>query len=249
MQKIKTFAIIPARLESTRLPGKLLRDLCGKPLLQRVFENATSMGIFDRIYVATDSNEIEKRCTEFSCPVIKTSPDHSSGTSRIAEACQSLPEADLIINIQGDEPFIRKEQLSSLINGLANQDECQIGTLVYPSHNFEESLDPNIVKAVKDHQNHALYFSRYSIPYVRDGKKEGVWLHHLGVYGFKRRFLEAYPHLKDCELERREKLEQLKFLTNGYKILLVETLEKTVGIDTLEDFEKAQEIISKSKHS
>ncbi len=233
-------AIIPARLESTRLPKKLLLDLCGKPLIQRVVENTLQMQLFDAVYVATDSEIIANVCSSFGCPVIETRKDHLSGTSRLAEAITKIKHGKIIVNVQGDEPFVQKKQLQALIEHLEQSRNAEIATLVYPSDDFEESKNPNIVKAVSDHQNRALYFSRYPIPYRLDPTQKIKFLHHLGVYAYKRSFLKKYPSLKSCTLESTEKLEQLRFLTNAYKILLVETDQKTIGIDTLEDLEKAR---------
>lgn len=238
---MKKAAIIPARLESQRLPRKLLKPLLNKPLIQWVYENTKNFGVFDSIHVATDSKEIEKVCLDFGCKVIITGKDHESGTSRLSEAIKSI-EADIIVNIQGDEPFIKTHQINSLITNLISSENSSIATLVVPSKDYEGSCNPNIVKAVKDTDNNALYFSRLAIPYNRENPDNGQWFHHMGVYAYKRSFLENYPNLKESYLEKVEKLEQLKFLANGYKILLVETNEKTIGIDTEEDFKQALEI-------
>lgn len=243
-----TTAVIPARLSSTRLPGKLLLQLNGKSLLERVFDNINQFGLFDHIFVATDSPEIANECNKFKCPVIMTRKDHDSGTSRIAETVRYL-KGDIIVNIQGDEPFIKKNQLQTLIDKLRTNKDSLIGTLVFKSFDCEVSKNPNIVKAVSDINSHALYFSRYPVPYIRDDKDKSLyWLHHLGVYAFKREFLEKYSCLEDSYLEKSEKLEQLKFLANGYKILLVEVSEKTIGIDTKEDFENALNIIKTNEN-
>jgi 3-deoxy-manno-octulosonate cytidylyltransferase (CMP-KDO synthetase) len=235
----KTIAIIPARLESTRLPKKLLLDLCGKPLIQRVVENTLQMRLFDAVYVATDSKIIADVCASFACPVIETGP-HSSGTARLAEAITKIKPGKIIVNVQGDEPFLQKKQLQTLIQNLEKNKTAHIATLVTPSSNFEESQNPNIVKAVRDHHNKALYFSRHAIPYPRDPAQKPEYLHHVGVYAYRYSFLKKYPSLKPCSLESIEQLEQLRFLTNGYSILLVETQQKTIGIDTLEDLENAR---------
>ena len=240
METSHTVAIIPARLESTRLPRKLLKPLRGKPLLQRVYENTCRFDLFQAVYIATDSDEVLHAAASFGAKAIKTSPIHTSGTSRLAEAFKAIPEAEIFVNIQGDEPFLKKDQIERLISDFKNSPRAQIATLYFSSMDQTESFDPNIVKVVKNHQQEALYFSRYPIPYIRDKNPVGPWLHHIGVYAYRRSFLEIYPDLKECELEKKEKLEQLRFLTNGYKILLTESFEKTIGIDTQEDLLKAE---------
>ncbi|OVE73690.1 3-deoxy-D-manno-octulosonate cytidylyltransferase [bacterium B13(2017)] len=242
MKGLKIIGIIPARLESSRLSKKLLLEINKKTLIQRVYENSSNLKLFHEIYIATDSKEIEDTCYHFNANVIKTSNHHTSGTSRIAEAIKDI-SADIIVNIQGDEPFIIKNQIKSLIDSLIKSKFAEIATLYYPCSDYQLSKDPNIVKTVKDLNSYALYFSRNPIPFRRNENQNGTWLHHLGVYAYKRKFLEQYPFLKDCLLEQMEQLEQLRFLTNGYKILLVETKEPTLGIDTQEDFEKAKQII------
>ncbi|MBN2144217.1 MAG: 3-deoxy-manno-octulosonate cytidylyltransferase [Candidatus Aureabacteria bacterium] len=242
----KRSAVIPARLESTRLPGKLLLDLGGKSLIQRVFENARDFHLFDEIVIATDSQKIKETCEHFGARVLLTRCDHDSGTSRIAEIVGKL-NGEIIVNIQGDEPFLKKQQVSQLIEDLEMSPSCEIATLVYPSKDSKASRDPHIVKTVRDHLNRALYFSRYPIPFNRDPKQNISWLHHLGIYAFRRSFLQKYSDLLPCPLEQNEKLEQLRFLANGYDILLVETHEKTIGIDTQQDYRTAVHYIKKRK--
>ena len=239
----KVVAIIPARLESTRLNKKLLLDLKGKPVIQRVYDNINSFGLFSDIYVATDSSEIIEFCDNNHIKHIQTSSAHQSGTSRIAEASKEI-NADIIVNVQGDEPFISNESLKDLISALNQNTEALIATLIYASNNEKEANDPNIVKVVKDLNNYALYFSRLPIPFNRANPQNSIWFHHIGVYAYKQEFLSNYHSLKKCSLEETEKLEQLSFLTNGYKIMLVETFEKTLGIDTEDDLKKAIEILS-----
>lgn len=243
METSHTVAIIPARLESTRLPRKLLKPLSGKSLLQRVYENTCRFDLFQAVYIASDSDEVIKAADSFGAKSIRTSKTHTSGTSRLAEAFKAIPHAEIFVNIQGDEPFLKKDQIERLISDFKNNPDAQIATLYFSSMDPAESMDPNIVKVVKNHKQEALYFSRYPIPYIRDKNPTGPWLHHIGVYAYRRSFLEIYPTLKECELEKKEKLEQLRFLTNGYKILLTETFEKTIGIDTQEDFLKAEKFL------
>jgi len=234
----KVVAIIPARLESTRLNKKLLLDLKGKPVIQRVYDNINSFDLFNDIYIATDNSEIIDFCNKNGIKHLETSSAHQSGTSRIAEASK-LIDADIIVNVQGDEPFIIKSQIKDLISALSNNSSPLIATLIYKSSDLKDANDSNIVKVVKDKDDYALYFSRLPIPFNRTNPETGIWFHHIGVYAYKQEFLNNYTSLTTCALEKTEKLEQLKFLTNGYKIILVETKEKTLGIDTEEDLKKA----------
>jgi 3-deoxy-manno-octulosonate cytidylyltransferase (CMP-KDO synthetase) len=243
-----TVAVIPARLESVRLPRKPLLDLCGKPLIQRVYENAVSLGIFESVSVATDSDEIFDVCSRFGCPVLRTRSSHRSGTSRVSEAVARI-SGDWIVNIQGDEPFLAREPVHALVEELRNRPGVSIATLVYPSADRTLAADPNTVKAVADRRGNALYFSRHPIPFFRGKDAAGSWLLHAGIYAFRRGFLENFDRLETCELERAEKLEQLRFLSNGWKILLVRSGRPSRGIDTPSDLESARRRIREDSHA
>jgi len=236
--------IIPARYQSTRFPGKPLAILNGKPMIQRVYENAAKA--LDRVCVATDDDRIFEKVKEFGGNVVKTLATHQSGTDRCAEAANLLSEAssfDVVINIQGDEPFIRPEQINRLKHCFG-EDDVEIATLVKKIEETEELLNPNRPKVVLDKQKNALYFSRQPIPYVR-GHEEKNWLiqntfwAHIGMYAFKTKVLQQLTKLPQGILEKAESLEQLRWLENGYKIKTAETDFQSIGIDTPEDLNAA----------
>ncbi len=243
--QMKFIVIIPARFASVRFPGKPLADLQGKALIQHVYEQAVK--VFEEVFVATDDERIMKAVDGFGGRSIMTSPLHPSGTDRCAEAIRIIyPEgaaSDIVVNIQGDEPFIRAEQLR-LLSGCFADDSTQIATLANPISAKDELLDPNIVKVVRDKDRRALYFSRSPIPYLRsDDKKEGSrqlqYLRHLGIYAYRYPVLQEITRLPQSSLEQAESLEQLRWLENGYSIHVEFTDIKSFGIDTPEDLEEA----------
>jgi len=238
---MKPVAIIPARLESKRLPGKLLKDLCGKPVIQRVYEQAEKAGVFSQILVATDSMKIMKCVESFGGKAVLTSDQHQCGTDRIAEVAETL-EVDCIINIQGDEPFTHPSMLQEFWEAFQEESLAVMGTLKQSISSKEELLNPNVVKVVTDNEGYALCFSRSPIPYSDperltlkiDGGKM-VWYKHIGIYAYKRDFLLKYTSLKKTSWEETERLEQLRALEHGYRIRVYKTQWETVGIDTRED--------------
>jgi 3-deoxy-manno-octulosonate cytidylyltransferase (CMP-KDO synthetase) len=243
---MKFLGIIPARYASTRFPGKPLADMVGKPMIQRVYEQVQD-GI-DRLYVATDDSRIETAVKKFGGNVVMTSTHHRSGTDRCFEAFTQIGgNYDIIINIQGDEPFIQPEQIELLKNCFETPD-TQIATLVKPfntSCDFEKDLaNPNSPKVVINQNMEALYFSRSVIPYIRD-KEYAKWpgshtfYKHIGLYAYKADILKEIVQLPQSTLELAENLEQLRWLANGYKIKVAITQLETFGIDTPEDLEKA----------
>ena len=240
---MKVIAIIPARLESTRLPRKILADINGKSMLQRVYEQADSAGVFDQIMIATDSEEAMMHCIKHNMPSMITSDQHQSGTDRVAEVA-SMIEADVIVNIQADEPFIEPNNLAALVSTM-KRDEVMIGTLCKRIKSTEDLLDYNVVKLVRDNAGKVLYFSRQAIPTVRD-EPYRKWLdhqsyyQHLGLYAFKKEILLEITQLSQHELEVSEKLEQLRWLGNGYAVHCSEVESNSFGIDTEEDLEKAR---------
>lgn len=235
---MKIQAVIPARLHSTRLPEKLIRDLAGKSVLRRVYENALSFNIFDKIIIATDSDIIKQHALEFTEDILLTSSDHESGTSRISEVADNI-DADIIVNIQGDEPFLKARPIQGLIN-LLRESDSMIATLAYPSNDKDEAFSKSSVKIVRSHSGKALYFSRLPIPAVRDEDQAlPEWLIHIGIYAFKKEFFSRYRTFNPSLLEKHEKLEQLSFMENDLDIAVALTDEPTVGIDTLEDLQKA----------
>ena len=248
MFTMKFIAIIPARYASTRFPGKPLAMLGGKTVIQRVYEQATA--ILDEAYVATDDERIYQAVESFGGKAIITRADHKSGTDRLEEAATKIgTNADVIINIQGDEPFIQTSQIETLMH-LFDDPTTQIGTLGKPFESIEAVNNPNSPKIVCDRRGFALYFSRSTIPYVR-GAEPTTWLEHfpylkhLGVYAYRREVLHEVTQLPQSSLEEAESLEQLRWLENGYRIRVGLTDEETVGIDTPDDLRRAEEFLNK----
>lgn len=243
---MKFIAIIPARYASTRFPGKPLAMLGGKTVIQRVYEQASA--VLEEAYVATDDERIYQAVEAFGGCAVMTRADHKSGTDRLEEAATKIgTDADVIINIQGDEPFIQKSQIETL-KGLFENDETQIGTLGKPFENMEAVQNPNSPKIVCDRRGFALYFSRSVIPYVR-GEEPANWLNHfpylkhLGIYAYRRQVLHEVTQLPQSSLEKAESLEQLRWLENGYRIRVGITNVETIGIDTPEDLQRAEEFL------
>jgi len=244
---MKFTAIIPARYASTRFPGKPLAMLGGKTVIQRVYEQAVS--VLDEAYVATDDQRIYDAVEAFGGRAVMTRTDHKSGTDRIQEAVGKInTEADVIINVQGDEPFIQRSQIETLCH-LFDDPETQIGTLGKRFETMEAVENPNSPKIVTDVRGFALYFSRSVIPYRR-GKELSEWfsqfpfLKHLGVYAYRRKVLAEITKLPQSPLEIAESLEQLRWLQNGYRIRVGETEVETVGIDTPEDLKRAEAFLN-----
>ena len=243
---MKFIAIIPARYASTRFPGKPLAILGGKTVIQRVYEQATA--VLDEAYVATDDERIYQAVEAFGGKAVMTRTDHKSGTDRLEEAAEKLhTDADVIINIQGDEPFIQTSQIKTLMQ-LFDDPTTQIGTLGKRFENMEAVMNPNSPKIVCDRRGFALYFSRSVIPFVR-GKEQNTWmehypfLKHLGIYAYRRETLHEVTQLAQTPLELAESLEQLRWLENGYRIRVGITDVETVGIDTPEDLQRAEEFL------
>ncbi len=241
--QMKFIAIIPARYASTRFPGKPLAILGGKPVIQRVYEQACA--VLGEAYVATDDERIEAAVKAFGGQVVMTSANHKSGTDRIEEAAEKIhTDADVIINVQGDEPFIQRSQLET-VKALFDDPHTQIATLGKPFETFDAVKNPNSPKIVTDINGYALYFSRSVIPYVR-GKEESEWLQsfpylkHIGLYAYRREVLSAITRLPQSPLELAESLEQLRWLQNGYRIKVGITDVETVGIDTPDDLARAE---------
>ncbi len=247
---MKFIVIIPARYASTRFPGKPLAILGGKTVIQRVYEQATS--ILPDVYVATDDERIREAVEKFGGKAVMTRNDHKSGTDRIEEAVEKIgTDADVIINIQGDEPFIQGSQILTL-QRLFDSPETQIGTLGKHFEDMEAVMNPNSPKIVCDVRGFALYFSRNVIPYIR-GKEYQTWmesfpyLKHLGIYAYRREVLHEVTRLPQSPLEIAESLEQLRWLENGYRIRVGLTDVETVGIDTPEDLKRAEEFLANTQ--
>ena len=240
---MKYIAIIPARYASTRFPGKPLAILGGKTVIQRVYEQVSTL--LDEVYVATDGERIFQCVETFGGRAVMTRADHKSGTDRIQEAATKIgTDADVIINVQGDEPFIQPSQVETLMH-LFDDPQTQIGTLGKPFESIEAIENPNSPKIVVDNRGFALYFSRSVIPYIR-GKERNEWfgeypfLKHLGIYAYRREVLAEVTQLPQSSLEKAESLEQLRWLQNGYRIRVGLTDVETVGIDTPEDLQRAE---------
>ncbi len=240
----KIVAIIPARYASSRFPGKPLAMLGDKSMIQRVVERVAAVAAIGQVLVATDDARILEHVEAFGGQAILTHSNHQSGTDRIAEVAAQLPDAELIVNIQGDEPFIDPEQISALLSPFHNE-AVQISTLARPIREEGDLFSPNVVKVVMDENYKALYFSRQTIPYLRDVPL-GQWLaqqqhyQHLGAYAYRKDCLLALTQLPLTPLEELEKLEQLRWLAAGYRIHLALTHIPSIGIDTPADLERAK---------
>jgi len=243
---MKVYGIIPARYGSTRLPGKVLIDIAGKPMIQHVYERARRSSSLDRLVVATDDERIFDRVKGFGGEVLKTSPAHPSGTDRVAEAVQILGarEADLIVNIQGDQPLFEPGMIDEVVRPFRETRQLKMAVLVYPIHTLEDLANPNVVKVVFDKRGFALYFSRSPLPYVISTSGTARYYKHIGPYAYRMGFLLQFTQMERGDLERWESLEQLRALENGYRIKVVETKFDSQEVDTSEDLEKVRKQIS-----
>ncbi|GGF69900.1 3-deoxy-manno-octulosonate cytidylyltransferase [Wenyingzhuangia marina] len=241
---MKVIAMIPARLQATRFPKKLLRDLCGKTVITRTYEATVGTGLFDVVYVVTDSEEIKSEIESNGGNVIMSLKEHECGSDRISEAAEMVP-GDIIINVQGDEPFTRIEPLQDLIEVFKNdtKEEISVASLVHTMEDWHEIVNPNNVKVVLDNNNCVMYFSRAPIPHPRDKEVDVKYYKHIGIYAFRRQALLNFPKMKMCQNEATEKLEGIRFLEHGMKMKMVETPFKVIGIDTPEDLQKAIHIL------
>ncbi|GIJ96113.1 3-deoxy-manno-octulosonate cytidylyltransferase [Capnocytophaga stomatis] len=246
---MKIIAMIPARYEASRFSGKLMKDLEGKPVIVRTFEAVLNTKLFEQVYVVTDDNRIEEAILNVGGKVIRSKKEHKSGSDRIAEACENL-EADVIVNIQGDEPFTEKKNLEMLLKIFSEDvnNEVSVASLMERLDNPEDVCNPNNVKVVVSKNGDALYFSRAFIPFPRDEKSEGVYFKHIGIYAYRKEALMQFTQLEESILEKTEKLEQLRYLENGFRIRLAETDISTIGIDTEEDLQKARQLWKKRNH-
>ncbi|MDX8336333.1 MULTISPECIES: 3-deoxy-manno-octulosonate cytidylyltransferase [Cetobacterium] len=240
---MKFLGVIPARYESTRLPKKPLKDICGHSMIEWVYKRAIKSDL-DKVIIATDSEEVYKVIKEFGGEVILTDKNHLNGTSRIAEVCEKETGYDVIINIQGDEPLIEPEMINSLIEVFKDEEELKMATLKHKLHKKEDIENPNFVKVVTDKNDYALYFSRSVIPYPRNENLD-IYFKHVGIYGYKREFVLEYSKQESTPLENSESLEQLRVLENGHKIKVLETPYEIIGVDTQEELERVREYIIK----
>ena len=239
----KAAIIIPARYNSSRLNGKPLLEVNGKPVIQYVYERALMVKNADVVIVATDDERICKKCVEFGANVEMTDINHKSGSDRIGEVAKRHDDFEYIINLQGDEPLINVEDVEKIIEVL-KKEECQMATLVRETEDKEEINNPNVVKCVFDKNNNAVYFSRSPIPYPRN-EEFAEYFAHIGIYGYRRGSLFAMIGAQQSMLEKTESLEQFRAFDLGFKIKVIQTDKKSVGIDTLEDFNNFKKIIIK----
>jgi 3-deoxy-manno-octulosonate cytidylyltransferase (CMP-KDO synthetase) len=240
-QPTKALAVIPARLASTRMSRKMLREIDGKPLIGVVYEAVRSSQLLADVIVATDSEEILKVCLQHGWKAQMTSPNHRSGTERVHEV-SNREAAEVYINVQGDEPLTRPEHIATLLQVMENP-SAQVGTLMTPAAEIDVA-NPNAVKVVTDHSGCALYFSRATIPFDRDGAQPR-YFKHLGFYAYRKSALDSFVTLPESSLEKSERLEQLRFLENGIPIYVREVPYDSVGVDTEEDLERVIKLLRK----
>lgn len=242
-------AIIPARFKSSRFPGKPLKDICGKPMIQWVYERTEKAGGLDSVCVATDDPIIFETVRAFGGEAVMTSPNHKCGSDRIAECANilGLSDEDIILNIQGDEPLISPIMVEDLISCFSD-DDVVMGTLAKRTEDISEINDPNVVKVVVDLFGRALMFSRCPIPYNRDGRSNVPYLKHIGAYGYRKSFLDAFSLMGKGFLEQVESLEQLRALENGYSIRVVETAHDSIGVDTPDDLERVKRLVRSGEY-
>lgn len=246
-KKIKVLGVIPARFQSTRFPGKPLAKIFGKSMIWYVYKNCKKAKLIDKVIVATDNKQIYNEVLKFGGEVIYTSAKHKSGTDRVAEVGRKF-KPKIIVNIQGDEPLINPKLIDAVVYPILNEKEIYFSSAVNKT-NYDDLVNPNLVKVVKDKNNFALYFSRSIIPFVRDkeilNKVKDNFFTHIGIYAYTNDFLQIFTKLKETFLERLECLEQLRAIENGYKLYLVETKYKSLAVDTPEDLQK---VIVQMKH-
>lgn len=241
---MKIIAMIPARYSASRFPGKLMKDLAGKPVILRTYEATLATKLFDEVFVVTDSDVIFQTITEHGGKAILSQKEHDCGSDRIAEAVEAM-EVDIVINVQGDEPFIDEVSLAKLIEVFKNdpQKEIDLASLKVQMKDSEEIQNPNNVKVITDQKDFAMYFSRSPIPFVRDTEIDTKHYKHIGVYAFRKSALIDFYYTPKTPLESSEKIEGIRYLEVGKRIKMVETQTSVVGIDTPEDLEKAKEIL------
>lgn len=246
LHNMNIVAVIPARYASTRLPGKPLVSIAGKPMIERVWERARQASRVSQVIVATDDDRIAKAVKSFGGEAVLTRADHRSGTERVAEVAVAHPDAEILVNVQGDMPLIDPAAIDAGIEAVRDEEDVMVGTLAVPIGNPAEIMDPNVVKTVLDFDGNALYFSRAPIPWVRDRQApvHAKHLKHVGLYVFRREALLEFATFPQGDLERIEQLEQLRWLENGYRIRVVETEHKTVEVDTPEDVKRVEQFLA-----
>jgi len=245
---MEVIGVIPARYGSTRFEGKILAYIMGKPMLQHVWERAKQATSLDDLIIACDNQLVFEVAKEFGANVVFTAKGHMSGTDRIAEVVNPL-DIKVVVNIQADEPLLEPVMIDQLASSILENKDVYMSTLVKRIISFEEFIDKNVVKVVSDKNGFALYFSRSPIPYTSEiNTHQNTIYKHLGLYAYTKDFLFTFKNLAVSNLEKTERLEQLRALENGYKIKLVETSIETVGVDTQEDLEKVTQILQRKKN-
>jgi 3-deoxy-manno-octulosonate cytidylyltransferase (CMP-KDO synthetase) len=237
--------IIPVRYDSKRLPGKPLALIHGQPMIQHVYQRASEATTLEKLIVATDERRIQKAVVQFGGEVLMTSPEHQSGTDRVAEAARQLMLKDdcIVVNIQGDEPLLRAEMIDSLVRNLQENVNVPMATLAHPGTDKNDLTDPGVVKVVLDAKGLALYFSRSPIPAFRDRSSPPPYYKHLGFYGYRNGFLQEFTKLSAGVLEKLEKLEQLRALEHGFSVSVVIMPFDSISVDTSEDLVRVRKIM------
>lgn len=238
---MRILCVIPSRIGSTRMPRKPVLPIQGKPMIQWVYENASRCSVIDEVIVATDSDEIAALIQDVGGKVMMTDPDIRTGSDRVAAVAAQHPEADVVINLQGDEPFIKPKMLEQLVAPYLQGETPEMTTLASPLDMQTHYTQPGAVKVVTDIHGNALYFTRSPIPYFRTDESHAPVYHHMGLYAFRRDFLMTYQTLEQTPLEKIEALEQLRVLEHGFKIRVCLTQDKTLEINTPEEYEQAQQ--------
>jgi 3-deoxy-manno-octulosonate cytidylyltransferase (CMP-KDO synthetase) len=242
----KIVAIIPARHASTRFPGKVVAPLAGKPLVIHTYERTCQASLVSEAIIATDDDRVRDAAQSYGAAVVMTRAEHPSGTDRIAEVAETL-DADIIVNVQADEPLIDPATIDATIQPLLDSADVPMATARHLITDPRDLNDPNVVKVVCDPKGRALYFSRASIPHVRDAESHGVPAHdhwqHIGLYVYRKDFLLEYARMSATPLEKLENLEQLRVLENGYRIAVVDTEYRSIGVDTSADLERVRELL------
>lgn len=245
---MEAIGVIPARYGSTRFEGKVLKDLCGKPVIQHVYERAKKARLLDDLVIAADDDRIIRVVESFGGKAVFTSKSHSTGTDRLTEVVNAV-DVRIVVNIQGDEPLINPIAIDDLVQAMRNDPGIVMATVVKKSHSLEEFKSPDVVKVILDEENFALYFSRSPIPTRLVPGKDGAWFFkHIGIYAYNKDFLFTFKKLPVSFLEQGEGLEQLRALEHGYRIKAIETKFETVGVDTPEDLALARELLEKQQN-
>ena len=240
---MRAIGVIPARFESSRFPGKVLAELLGRPLIQYAYEEALKAGSLEDLVVAADEERILKAVENFGGRAVLTAKEHKSGTERLSEVVNPI-DTQIVVNIQADEPLIHFSMINELVNCLLEDPGIPMASLIHKIEDERELKDPNVVKVVKDRNNFALYFSRSLIPHTGAAPaalQSLSFYKHLGLYAYTKDFLFTFTNLPEGELEKAERLEQLRALEHGYKIKLIETRFNTIGVDTPQDLEKVRQ--------